>query len=45
MWSGQEVDIPSGWVLCDGTSSTPDLRNRFVIGAGDTFSVDATGFG
>lgn len=33
MWSGTIASIPSGWVLCDGTSSTPDLRNRFVIGA------------
>lgn len=33
MWSGTIVTIPSGWVLCDGTNSTPDLRNRFVIGA------------
>ena len=33
MWSGTIATIPSGWVLCDGTNSTPDLRNRFVIGA------------
>ena len=33
MWSGTIATIPSGWLLCDGTSSTPDLRNRFVIGA------------
>jgi len=33
MWSGAIADIPTGWVLCDGTNSTPDLRNRFVIGA------------
>ncbi len=33
MWSGTIATIPSGWVLCDGTSSTPDLRNKFVIGA------------
>ena len=43
LWSGSEASIPSGWVLCDGTSSTPDLRDRFVIGAGDTYAVDATG--
>ena len=43
MWSGAANAIPNGWVLCDGQSSTPDLRNRFVIGAGDTFAVDATG--
>jgi hypothetical protein len=33
MWSGSVATIPSGWLLCDGTNSTPDLRNRFIIGA------------
>lgn len=33
MWSGTIATIPSGWVLCDGTNSTPDLRDKFVIGA------------
>ena len=28
------VTIPSGWILCDGTNSTPDLRGRFILGAG-----------
>ena len=43
MWSGAIVAIPSGWVICDGTNSTPDLRDRFVIGAGTTHAVDDTG--
>ena len=43
LWSGSVGSIPSGWVLCDGTNSTPDLRNRFVVGAGDTYSVSGTG--
>jgi len=43
MWSGSVASIPSGWVLCNGSNSTPDLRNRFVVGAGDTYAVDATG--
>ena len=43
MWSGSVASIPTGWVLCDGTNSTPDLRNRFVVGAGSTYAVDATG--
>lgn len=43
IWSGAIVDIPAGWVLCDGNNGTPDLRNRFIIGAGDTYSVDDTG--
>jgi len=43
IWSGSLGSIPAGWVLCDGTNSTPDLRNRFVIAAGDTYAVGATG--
>ncbi len=43
MWSGATNAIPSGWVICDGNNSTPDLRNRFVVGAGDSYAVDATG--
>jgi microcystin-dependent protein len=42
-WSGSVATIPTGWALCDGTSGTPDLRNRFVIGAGSTYGVGATG--
>jgi microcystin-dependent protein len=34
MWSGAVTAIPAGWALCDGTGSTPDLRERFVVGAG-----------
>lgn len=33
MWSGTIATIPSGWYLCDGNNGTPDLRNRFIIGA------------
>jgi hypothetical protein len=43
MWSGSIASIPSGWLLCDGASGTPDLRNRFVVGAGSTYGVNATG--
>jgi hypothetical protein len=43
LWSGSSASIPSGWLLCDGTSSTPDLRNRFVVGATSTYAVGATG--
>jgi hypothetical protein len=43
IWSGSSASIPSGWLLCDGTNSTPDLRNRFVVGAGSTYAVNATG--
>jgi hypothetical protein len=43
MWSGSIGSIPAGWVLCNGNNGTPDLRNRFVVGAGSTYAVDATG--
>jgi len=43
MWSGSIATIPAGWVLCDGNNSTPDLRNRFIVGAGSTYSVAGTG--
>jgi hypothetical protein len=43
IWSGSSATIPSGWLLCDGSSSTPDLRNRFVVGATSTYAVGATG--
>jgi len=43
LWSGSIGSIPSGYVLCDGTNSTPDLRDRFVVAAGNSYSVGATG--
>jgi len=33
MWSGSIAAIPNGWALCDGSNGTPDLRDRFVVGA------------
>ena len=47
MWYGSTGTIPSGWSLCDGTTvngyATPNLRDRFVIGAGNSYAVNATG--
>jgi microcystin-dependent protein len=43
MWSGSIASIPSGWVLCDGGSGTPNLRDRFIVGAGSAYAVNATG--
>lgn len=43
LWSGAIVDIPTGWHLCDGDEGTPNLRDRFIVGAGDTYAVGATG--
>ena len=42
-WSGSVANIPTGFVLCDGNNNTPDLRDRFIIGAGNSYNVDATG--
>lgn len=43
MWSGSVGTIPAGWALCDGDNGTPDLRDRFVVGAGSGYTVAATG--
>ena len=44
MWSNYLGDaIPTGWQLCDGTNSTPDLRNRFIVGSGSSYAVGNTG--
>jgi microcystin-dependent protein len=43
MWSGASTEIPDGWALCNGSNGTPDLRNRFIVGAGSSYSVGATG--
>ena len=33
MWNSTIASIPSGWVMCDGSNGTPDLRDRYIIGA------------
>jgi microcystin-dependent protein len=43
MWSGAVNEIPTGWALCDGSHGTPDLRDRFVAGAGGRYSPGETG--
>lgn len=43
LWSGSIGSIPSGWYLCDGSNGTPNLTDRFIIGAGTSYSVNATG--
>ena len=43
MWSGAIVDIPAGWYLCDGNNGTPNLVDKFVVGAGGTYAKGATG--
>lgn len=44
MWSGAAATVPDGWALCDGNNNTPDLRDRFIVGAGSaTYPVGAKG--
>ena len=43
LWSGSIASIPGGWALCDGNNGTPNLKNRFIVGAGATYVVDAIG--
>jgi len=43
MWSGSVAAIPGGWQLCDGTNGTPDLRDRFIVGAGSSYAPGNTG--
>lgn len=43
LWYGSIGSIPAGWILCNGAGGSPDLRNRFLVGAGDTYAVDAAG--
>ncbi len=50
MWSGAIATVPSGWALCNGNNGNaingvtiPDLRDRFVMGAGNIYAVGITG--
>jgi hypothetical protein len=43
LWSGSIGSIPAGYALCNGNNGTPDLRDRFIVGAGSTYAVNATG--
>ena len=43
MWSGSIGSIPAGYYLCDGQNGTPNLKDRFVVGAGNTYAVGNTG--
>lgn len=42
-WYGDKSNIPDGFALCDGQNGTPDLRNRFLVGAGDAYKLAAVG--
>ncbi|MFA5859814.1 MAG: right-handed parallel beta-helix repeat-containing protein [Elusimicrobiota bacterium] len=43
MWSGAINSIPTGWALCNGSNGTPDLRDKFIVGAGNSYNVADTG--
>lgn len=43
MWSGTHSAIPSGWRLCNGLNGTPDLRDRFILGATNESDIGETG--
>jgi hypothetical protein len=43
LWSGSIAAIPSGWALCNGSNGTPNLRDRFVVGAGSAYNPGNTG--
>lgn len=43
MWSGAVAAVPSGWHLCDGSNGTPNLTDRFIVSAGQSYGVGATG--
>ena len=43
LWSGAHISIPGGWVICNGSNGTPNLQDRFVVGAGNTYSVNSIG--
>jgi len=38
-WTGNPVYVPDGFVICDGSNGTPDLRDRFIVGALSTYGV------
>lgn len=42
-WVGEEASIPEGWHICNGEDGTLDLRDRFIVGAGNEYEVESTG--
>ena len=43
MWNGTPANVPTGWALCNGANGTPNLTDRFIVGAGNTYGYGATG--
>lgn len=42
LWSGSIASIPTGWALCNGSNGTPNLTDKFIIGAGNSYNVGNT---
>lgn len=42
-WYGEISNIPYGFALADGKNGTPNLSDRFLVGAGKSYNVGATG--
>jgi microcystin-dependent protein len=43
MWSGSVASVPTGWSICNGENGTPNLVDKFIVGAGSGYAVAATG--
>jgi hypothetical protein len=43
MWAGSSASIPKDWVLCDGKNNTPNLLDRFLVGAGKAYAPGVIG--
>lgn len=43
IWYGTEGTIPAGYVKCDGNNGTPNLEDKFIVGAGNTYAKGDTG--
>lgn len=43
VWSGTAENVPEGWSICNGENGTLDLRDKFVLAAGDGHEVGETG--
>jgi hypothetical protein len=43
LWHSTVESIPAGWYLCNGLNSTPDLRDRFPVGAGGNYDLGDLG--
>lgn len=43
LWHGTIGNIPDGYILCNGANGTPNLTNKFIVGAGHIYAVDDTG--